>query len=67
MPILSVAELAREGDYGSEVRFRRKDGFIEDNLTGRRLPFVKRKGVYFIRLYFPKVKNNPAGFTRPER
>ena len=54
MPILAVAELAKEGEFGSEVRFRIKDGVIIDNLTGRRVHFVKRKGVYFMRMYFLK-------------
>ena len=61
MPILSVAELSKEGDFGSEVRFRVKDGIICDNLTGRQVHFVKRKGVYFMRLYFPKSKPVFAG------
>ena len=50
MPILAVSELSQEGEFGSEVKFRAKDGFMTDNLTGRRTPFVKRKGVYFMRL-----------------
>ena len=63
MPILAVTELAQEGELGSEVRFRTKDGCIIDNLTGRRAHFVKRKGVYFMRLYFPK---NESDFTRQD-
>ena len=45
MPILSVAELSKEGKEGSDVRFRRRDGFIEDVATGHKEFFVKRKGV----------------------
>ena len=63
MPILAVNELAREGELGTEVRFRSNDGCIIDNLTGRRSHFIKRKGVYFMRLYFP---NNELGFTRQD-
>ena len=63
MPILAVTELTKEGELGSEVRFRIKDGVIIDHLTGHRLHFVKRKGVYFMRLYFRKSK---SGFTGPD-
>ena len=66
MPILSVTELAREGELGSEVRFRIKDGVIIDNLTGKKCQFVKRKGVYFMRLYFPKDAGDPSVFARPD-
>ena len=51
MPILAVAELAKEEEFGSEVRFGVKDGVIIDNLTGQRVHFVKRKGVYFMNIY----------------
>ena len=63
MPILSVAELSQEGEDGSDVRFRKKDGYIEDNLTKRRDYFVKRKGVYFTKLYVSRPNN--LDFTRP--
>ena len=69
MPILSVAELSEEGVEGSEVRFRKKGGDMEDTLTGRRCLFVKRKGVYFVKLYVPKgtasQKPLEPGFARP--
>jgi hypothetical protein len=58
MPILSVTEISKEGKSGSEVRFRLKDGEIIDNATGKRCHFVKRMGVYFMRLYFPKSASN---------
>ena len=63
MPILAVAELAKEGEFGSEVRFRVKDGVIIDNLTGQRVHFVKRKGVYFMKMSFRK-SNQP--FVGPD-
>ena len=66
MPILAVTELAREGELGSEVRFRQKDGVIIDTLTGKRCQFVKRKGVYFMRLYFPKGVGDQSVFARPD-
>ena len=59
MPILSVTEISKEGRSGSEVRFRAKDGVIIDNATGRTTPFVKRMGVYFMRLYFRKNAGDP--------
>ena len=65
MPILAVSELTKEGEHGSEIRFRRKDGIMIDNATGRRQHFVKRKGVYFIKLYVRKSGGANSGFTRP--
>ena len=62
MPILSVAELSLEGQQGSDVRFRRKDGYIEDLASGHCELFVKRKGVYFTKMYVPRPS---VGFTRP--
>ena len=73
MPILSVTELSKEGKDGSEVRFRHKDGDIIDNATGKKCHFVKRMGVYFMRLYFPKspgsndVMARPSGLGRLDR
>ena len=64
MPILSVAELSQEGQNGSDVQFRRKDGFIQDLESGHREMFVKRKGVYFTKMYVLKPRID-AGFTRP--
>ena len=69
MPILSVAEISQEGSQGSEVSFRKKNGFIEDVHSGQRMHFIKRKGVYVIRLRVPKngkLTHEPEmGFTRP--
>ena len=56
MPILSVTEIAKEGTMGSEVRFRQQDGEIIDTMTGQSVDFVKRMGVYVMRIYFHKVK-----------
>ena len=70
MPILAVTELAQEGDIGSEVRFRLSDGEILDTQSGRKVPFVKRMGVYFMKVYFPKETNAPPmnnqGFVRQD-
>ena len=70
MPIVAVTELAKEGDAGSEVRFRIQDGEIIDNLTGKRCQSVKRTGVYFMHIYFPKSAcghKRSEGFGRPDR
>ena len=48
MPILAVTELSKEDEFGSEV----KDVVITDNLTGRRIQFVKRNKAYLMRMYF---------------
>ena len=65
MPILAVAELTKEGVLGSTTGFRQRDGFIEDNATRARQHFVKRKGVYFMKLYTKRDGNN-MGFARPD-
>ena len=70
MPILSVTELSKDGDSGPDIRFRSKDGEIIDNATGKKCHFVKRMGVYFMRLYFPKSSSpvaRPSGFGRLDR
>ena len=62
MPIIAVTELAANGIQGSVVIFRQHDGSIVDleaNATSR---FVRRKGVYFIKVYTPN--DNMSGFTR---
>ena len=66
MPILAVAELTKEGPQGSTTGFRQHNGFIEDNVDHRRQHFVKRKGVYFMKLYTKRNKNADLGFARPE-
>ena len=65
MPILSVAEISQEGSQGSDVRFRRKDGYVENNATGHRSYFVKRRGVYFTKLYVLKSGLDNQDFARP--
>ena len=65
MPILSVAELSQEGSDGSDVRFRKRDGYVEDLASHQREYFIKRRGVYFMKLYVPRPKNQASGFTRP--
>ena len=65
MPILAVAELTKEGPAGSTTGFRRRDGYVEDDLRRTRQHFVKRKGVYFMKIYTRKDGPN-MDFVRPE-
>ena len=66
MPILSVASLALEGVDGSDTTFRSRDGYVEDTQTQHRQYFVKRKGVYFIKLFTKRGDDGVnTGFTRP--
>ena len=66
MPILSVAQVCKGGPMGSDACFRKRDGFIQDNATGQKTRFIKRKGVYFMRLLVPKDQSAAnTGFARP--
>ena len=65
MPIISIAEASKEGNNGSNTLFRKTDGYIEDNATHKRQHFVKRKGVYFVKLFTKKVSaDNESDFGR---
>ena len=66
LPILSVAVLSDSSKLGSDVRFKRNDGYIEDIATGKRCNFIKRQGVYFIKLLVPKdlLEENEQDFGR---
>ena len=64
MPILSVAELSKEGPKGSEIRLRRRDGFLEDNASGKRQYIVRRRGVYFMKMYMKRDLQNEMDFAR---
>ena len=67
MPILAVSELAKEGLTGSDVRLQQRGGYIRDLTTGQRQQIVKRRGVYFTKMYLRKPGKNgiDSGFTRP--
>ena len=67
MPILAVAELSQEGPRGTEVRFYKNHGTAIDNASGKRQHFVKRSGVYFVKIYVRKHESNgsESGFIRP--
>ena len=68
-PILSVADIARKRDMVSKTTFLLQDGCIENIKSQQRQHFVKRKGVYFMKLYTErKVDNDPNAemdFARP--
>ena len=63
MPILSVAEIC-DGD--ATVKIGKVNGSITDGATGKVSAFVKRLGVYFIKLRVPKNLTQPetAGQSR---
>ena len=64
MPILSVAKLCEDG---SRVLFNKKGGIIWNPETGEKTHFVKRRGVYFLKLLVPKsskVRRAETGFAR---
>ena len=63
MPIMAVTELASNGELGSDVVFRKHDGAITDVQTQATSKFVRRKGVYFMKIFTPK--NHRSGFKRP--
>ena len=63
IPIMSVTELASNGPIGSDVIFRKNDGAIVDLQSGAVSKFLRRKGVYFIKVF--TLKNRQSSFTRP--
>ena len=65
MPIMSVVELSANGELGSDVVFRKSDGAILDVKHETSSKCVKRRGVYFMNLYVPRNRADPAGFARP--
>ena len=67
MPIMSVVELSSNGELGSDVVFRKSDGAILDVKSEIASKFVRRKGVYFMKLFVQRNRVDPAGFARPGR
>ena len=65
MPIMAVGELSTNGDLGSNVLFRKNDGDLIDIKTNAVSKFVRRKGVYFMRIYVPRDNRQSPGFQRP--
>ena len=72
MPILSGAMICEGGADGSDLSFNKMGGNIVDVRSGRNSQFIKRQGVYFIRLNVPKERTDVEsddgagnGFVRP--
>ena len=69
MPICAVSALsACGGEEGSEVVFQNDKGEIVRLKGDEASTFVKRKGVYLIRLFVPRNNEGyiaKSGFTRP--
>ena len=59
MPILSIAKLGKDHD----TFFGQTSGELIHRVTDKRIPFVKRAGVYFMKVAVPRsvVKPNDAG------
>ena len=72
MPILRVRKLVRKDNY---VTSRDGGGYIQNVKTGRKMRFVERHGVYFIKVQVKAPSPGKAsegvkpmsGFIRPER
>ena len=65
MPIMSVVELAANGELGSNIVFSKTDGSVVDIKSDASSKFIKRKGVYFIKIFVPRSRSGTAGFTWP--
>ena len=69
MPILSVRKIVKKGN---RVVFQDQGGYIVNKNTGRKINFVDKNGVYFVRMKLPEspaqnVRSNESGFSRPGR
>ena len=65
MPIVSMTKVADEGNF---IGMGRKGGFIEHEETGERVPFIRRAGVYFMKMKVPikdVLRPEAARFTPP--
>ena len=63
MPIMSVDELCANGELGSDVVFRRSEGVIVDVKSGTSSKFVRRTGVYFMKLFVPRDRVTDVDFA----
>ena len=69
-PIIAVTGLSNEGPRGTEVRFRQAEGTVIDNHTQNSSRFIRRRGVYFMKLFVPRNEGAPddegkSSFVRP--
>ena len=67
MPIMAVTELSANGESGSDVVFRKQEGMIVDVKSNATSRFVRRKGVYFMKMFVPTDVHSPHEplFSRP--
>ena len=65
MPIMSVVELAANGELGSNIVFSKTDGSVVDIKSDASSKFIKRKGVYFMKIFVPRNRSGTTGFIRP--
>ena len=56
MPIVAVTDISKNGSNGTEVRFRNNGGDVLDVTTQRKSAFVRRRGVYFMKLFYKKTQ-----------
>ena len=72
MPILSVREIVRKGDYAT---FRDGGDYLKNVRTGHKMRFVEKQGVHFTRVQVKAPSPGRAseslkpvsGFSRPRR
>ena len=72
MPILGVRKIVRKGNY---MTFRDGGSYIKNVKSGKRLHFVERQGIYFIKIQLKVPSPGKAadgftlmsGFSRPGR
>ena len=69
MPIVAINDLSKDD---TEVTFRRSQSELVDVETGRKSRFIKKRGVYFMNMYYKKDQchddcdcERQPGFTRP--
>ena len=69
MPIVAVNDISKED---LEVTFRQEQSELMDSSTGRKSKFVKKKGVYFMKMFYKKHQCDDdcdhveqPSFTRP--
>ena len=73
MPILAVTDISQNGVDGTETRFRTHGGEIIDLTTQNKSAFIRRRGVYFIKMFYKPDQcpddchcdSGSSGFTRP--
>ena len=73
MPIIAVTDISQNGVNGAETRFRTHGGEIIDLSTRKKSAFIRKRGVYFIKMFYkPDQSLNDShcdvespDFTRP--